>query len=294
MYYDATFFQVQEGSIPETAVLELKWGDMCDITGNFMAIEDLAVRVGIGMDLEKLRMLAKGYHNARKKYFTENDPILPVADFFNKFKKGSRAFRNVLSGSKLIPKPKNCPIRKFAETVNTNCPEPEVIRKINARWCAQYYLVDIKTFLFKFYHNTLGVNARVAHFNPERSPACFFCEKKIILPAPRETMSHFFWDCPLTYTAVFSLCTKFITIEVDKNLFFYGTDANGKFSIQLQIFFDLVRFSLWQMKLRKRLPNEHNLAADLQYHINIVAGINSKVGFLLNECQIFRRHRDGE
>jgi hypothetical protein len=89
MHYDATFFQVQEGSIPETAVLKLKWGDMCNITGNLMAIEDLAVRIGFGMDLEKLRMLAKGYHSARKKYFMEKDPILPVADFFNKFKKGS-------------------------------------------------------------------------------------------------------------------------------------------------------------------------------------------------------------
>jgi hypothetical protein len=170
-----------------------------------MAFDDLAVNVGVDVGLEKLRLLAKGYYNARKKFFTEKDPIMPVAEFFGTFKKGSRAFRNVLSKSKLILKPKHCPIRKFAETVNTNCPEPEIIRKINARWCAQYYLVGIRTFLFKFYHNILGVNARVAHFNPERSPACFFCEKKIILPAPRETISHFFWDCPLTHSAVLTV-----------------------------------------------------------------------------------------
>jgi hypothetical protein len=233
MHYDATFFQVQEGTVPETAVLKLKWGDMCDNNGNLMATDDLAMGLGFELDLEKLRLLAKGYHSARKKYFTEKDPILPVDDFFSKFKKGSRAFRNVLSRSKLIPKLKHCPIHKFAETVYTNCPEPEVIRKINARWCAQYYLVDIKTFLFKFYHNTLSVNARVAHFNPERSPACFFCEKKIILPAPRETMSHFFWDCQITHSAVITLCNKIITVVVDKNLFFYSTDDSGRFSIQL-------------------------------------------------------------
>jgi hypothetical protein len=118
--------------------------------------------------------------------------------------------------------------------------------------------------------------------------------KKLILPAPRETMSHFFWDCPVSHSAVQNVCNKFIVIPIDKNIFFYGTDESGKFSLQLQIFFDLMRFSLWQMKFRKKLPNEHNLASDVQYQINIVAGINTKIKNLLNACQIFRRDRDGE
>jgi hypothetical protein len=278
--------------VPDPAILNLKWEDLCDANWNFLQFEYILDRVRIDLDRDRMRKLLNGFQNARKKLFNENDSKVPIPVFFETFKKGSRSFRVVLSRSKLIPKIKNCPIKKFADTVNMNCPEPEIIRKINSRWHAQYYFVDVKTFLFKFYHNILGVNARVAHFNPERSSACSFCEKKLILPAPRETVAHFFWDCPVTYAAVSGVWTKFITFQPAKNAFFYGIDNTGKFSLALQIFSDLLRFSLWQMKLRKKLPNIHNLTADLQYFTNIVAGMDRKIEDLLNVCQIFRRDRD--
>jgi hypothetical protein len=178
--------------VPDPAILNLKWEDLCDANWNFLQFEYILDRVRIDLDRDRMRKLLNGFQNARKKLFNENDSKVPIPVFFETFKKGSRSFRVVLSRSKLIPKIKNCPIKKFADTVNMNCPEPEIIRKINSRWHAQYYFVDVKTFLFKFYHNILGVNARVAHFNPERSSACSFCEKKINSTRPKGDSSPFF------------------------------------------------------------------------------------------------------
>jgi hypothetical protein len=67
--FDTAFFQVQEGTVPDRAVLDLKWADLCDNNGNFLAFEEMARGIRIDLGLEKMRMLANGYYNARKKFF---------------------------------------------------------------------------------------------------------------------------------------------------------------------------------------------------------------------------------
>jgi hypothetical protein len=129
--FDSEFFQIPEGMVPDLAVLKLKWADFCDANWNFLAYEDILERVRIDLDRERVRKLSSGFQNARKKLFNKNDNIAPVPEFFGTFKKGSRSFRTALCRSKLIPKIKNCPIKKFAVTVNTDCLEPEIVRKIN-------------------------------------------------------------------------------------------------------------------------------------------------------------------
>jgi hypothetical protein len=102
-------------------------------------------------------------------------------------------------------------------------------------------------------------------------------------------MAHFFWDCPVTFAAVSDVWNKFITFQMAKNAFFMGLTIREISHWHSQIFLDILRFSLWQMKLRKKLPNQHILAADLHYFFNIVAGTDKKIENLLNACEIFRR-----
>jgi hypothetical protein len=85
-----------------------------------LAYEDILERIRIDLDRERVRKLLSGFQNARKKLFNENDNIVPEPEFFGTFKKGSRSFRSALSRSKLIPKIKSCPIKKFAETCSVS------------------------------------------------------------------------------------------------------------------------------------------------------------------------------
>jgi hypothetical protein len=115
---------------------------------------------------------------------------------FYHLKKGSKKLRKVLNNVKSSTGTKNnrnsCPIKKFSEIGGVDYPEKEVINLINSRWSKNYYSSDMRTFLFKLNHNTLGLNVRVHHINPDRDEACTFCIRSKNLPAERESFSHFF------------------------------------------------------------------------------------------------------
>jgi hypothetical protein len=71
-------------------------------------------------------------------------------------------------------------------------------RKVNCLWGYSYFSNDTRTFLFKIYNNTLGLNNRVAHFIRDHSPICTFCRIRLRNDAPNEDTLHLFYDCPST------------------------------------------------------------------------------------------------
>ena len=55
---------------------------------------------------------------------------------------------------------------------------------------------NLQGFIFNFTSQTLYHNAMIAHFVPDHDPSCQRCDFGNLRPAPRETNSHIFWDCP--------------------------------------------------------------------------------------------------
>jgi hypothetical protein len=90
--FDKEFFGIQEGMVPDPAILKLKWEDFCDANWNFLAYDDILERVHIDFDQERVRKLLNGFQNARKKLFNENDNKVPVPEFFGTFKKRIKKF----------------------------------------------------------------------------------------------------------------------------------------------------------------------------------------------------------
>jgi hypothetical protein len=98
--------------------------------------------------------------------------IFLLQTFVNRFKKGSKNFRRVLTGNLREEIPRN--VNTFAANTQTYI-GLEMGRKINKLWGLSFLDNDTRSFLFKMHNNILGLNSRVTHFIADHSPICTFC-----------------------------------------------------------------------------------------------------------------------
>jgi hypothetical protein len=266
------------------------------ITNNFVLQDRQAVNALLGLELsiERYRDLKNCFDRAKKKFYSDNDTFLPIAEFFSGIKKGSgtKKLRTVLYLTKTGSTKKKCPIVTYARTLDIPDPEPSVCKNLNSRWNKNYYGSEIRTFLFKLYHNTLGINSRVHHYNAERSPACSFCSLAKNLPAEKETILHVFWYCPSVHQCLVNTLNCVVKTRTTLKNFFLGTDDSDRHNEVLILIYDTLKYIIWLHKLRKKLPTTHSLTNDLFYYVNIFAGSNSKLNGKINGCKFLRRNRD--
>jgi hypothetical protein len=248
--------------------------------------------LGLNLSYEKYIILKAVYESARKKFFDDGERSVAIGAFFAGIKKGSKRLRLMLSKSKSKSLKNKCPIKKYSETAGVAPPDAFVSRKLNARWNSSYYGSELRTFLFKLHHNTLGINSRVHHFNADRASTCTFCVLSKNLPAERETIQHFFWHCPTTNKSINQLLTGTVNFAVGQSSFFTGTDSNGQFNEVLCIIFDIIKFILWLHKIRRHLPTTHSITSDFYYFMGHVTGTNKKIELAVTDCNLIRRNRD--
>jgi hypothetical protein len=132
----------------------------------------------------------------------------------------------------------------------------------------------------------------VAHYNQNRPPTCTFCNISKNLPAERETITHFFWFCPTSSQSINHSLSLLINYPVSLKNFFLGTDTNDVFHESLILIFDVIKFILWQNRIRLRLPTYHSIISDFYYLMGIIAGTNKKTELMLTECKFLRRNRE--
>jgi hypothetical protein len=56
----------------------------------------------------------------------------------------------------------------------------------------------MRDILFKYLHNLLGLNSRIAHFVYFIDESCAICKLEGILPVQQETFLHLFYECSYT------------------------------------------------------------------------------------------------
>jgi hypothetical protein len=157
----------------------LTWDDFLDVNLLLRNQADIIVSTGLIFNDDEYSKLNAAYRNVKRIFYKEGDKSIDFREFYQNLKKGSKKLRVVLNnvksstGTKINRK--ICPIKKFSEIGGVVYPEIEVTNQINCRWSKNYYSSDMRTFLFKLNHNTLGLNARVHHINQERDEACTFC-----------------------------------------------------------------------------------------------------------------------
>ena len=86
----------------------------------------------------------------------------------------------------------------FFTLVRLPVPNKEIIETVLGLWNTGGLNNRIRTFIFKFYNNLLGLNTRLSHFVANQTRGCTFCEGTVT-PAPDETFIHLFLECPTTF-----------------------------------------------------------------------------------------------
>ena len=112
----------------------------------------------------------------------------------------------------------------------------------------------IRTFLFKFYNNILGINARVSKFNNTVDPGCTFCTLKNTHPVCKESFAHIFYYCETTHKIIAEFFERYFTITIPgPQVYFTGQISekeNENRSLQLAL--DILRYHIWHNKLKKK------------------------------------------
>ena len=112
----------------------------------------------------------------------------------------------------------------------------------------------IRTFLFKFYNNILGLNSRVAKFNNAIDPSCTFCTANKLFPSEKESFSHLFYYCPTTNKLLSTFLARYFTINSLTATEFFASKLNDKEddNMALQLALDIFRYYIWNCKLEKK------------------------------------------
>jgi hypothetical protein len=286
-HFDLNFFA---GIDNIARVKVLSWSDITNNTNLLKSREEIAQTTAIQLTEDQHSKLKAGLKNAYKQYFSEGDKTVPVQQFLLGIKKGTKKFRCILRKTKDSSKKIKTPIDNYVNIAGIELTDPDLAIKLNRNWTRHYLCSEFKTFLFKLYHNVLGVNSRVHHYNPDRGPECGFCIKKLNLPAERETIKHFFWYCPTANQSIIALTGELINFVPSQSNFFLGTDNMGAYNDALMLIFDLIKFILWQHKLRKKLPTNHSMRGDFVYFWGIFLGSNKKLKTAVTNSNFVRRY----
>jgi hypothetical protein len=262
----------------------------CYQNGTFKTQQEFAA-MGIPLNANMWLSLGGAVKKATKSY-KKNDLLLEtkqesLRQFLNKLKKGSKKIRTVLEKEAIDQsQPENLLIvESFARITHTTVPNTDCLKKILSSWNSFFLTNDFREFLFKQRNNTLGIGARVAHFDENVDERCTFCRLLYQETRQREDFIHLFRTCPITNGLLQNFFRRFrLPIQApgpdpDNNfdkIFWYGIDGT-EHSQALQLFFDIFRYCLWKFKTRRRLPRIIELSDIFLAILDTILAIKPKI-----------------
>jgi hypothetical protein len=170
-------------------------------------------------------------------------------------------------------------------------PSRERMSSLVSKWNIGFINTSVRVFSFKFYNNILGINSRVSHFNPEINAGCTFCVLNKILPPPKETIAHLFFDCPTTDSLIQELGHRYLqNCNLEKSSFFTSNISEyEKDNRPLDIILEIFRYVIWQYKLNSKIPSSLNFWCDFQYLVSTTIACSKNFESQVNDCIFFQR-----
>jgi hypothetical protein len=145
-------------------------------------------------------------------------------------------------------------VTSFSALIDCQAPDEKRLKSLFCSWNKCFLDSRMRIFKFKYYNNIIGLNSRVAHFNPEVTAECTLCNITGPRPVASETMEHLFFSCPFAQKMLQKLKEKYLyNTEIQRETFFWGiVSDNEKENICATILFDVFRYLIWQAKLDKK------------------------------------------
>ncbi len=260
----------------------LKLSDFLKDDGNIIRYEDFLVRTNIRLREAKYDTISRICANCVEQggNVTTVKPV-DLISFCNRFRKGSKSFRRIISGPKRDTIPRN--METFSDCTDTII-GLSLSEKINGFWGHSFLNNDVRSFLFKLHGNILGTNSRVSHFIRDHSPVCTFCRLGRREDAEDKSVLHLFFSCPET--------------EQTKNQFFvWAFDRDEQYFISRSELFHvfaeenlimgtcLVKTTIaklylkyiWDCRNRQTIPNLEDAKINLKLAVKNISNISSKM-----------------
>jgi hypothetical protein len=153
-------------------------------------------------------------------------------------------------------------VKIFLEITGASFPGEASYEKLLTLWNCNGLPNRARTFLFRFFNNTLGINTRLSHFVPGHPRGCTFCRLNNGDNVPDETFLHIFSTCPV----VRNWQDKFLSLYFPDNymrndrervnLFFIGRvhEPNvDNYFVMLCIF--IFQYVIWDARSKKKIPS---------------------------------------
>jgi hypothetical protein len=102
---------------------------------------------------------------------------------------------------------------------------------------------------------------------------------------------HVFFDCPHSSRIIEQFYVKYITVQLDRNIYFTGLadPDNERINKPFSLCMDIVRYYIWQCKLNKKLPTFSAVCAETEFMVSYIRRANKKLSDLFENCPLFRR-----
>jgi len=194
----------------------------------------------------------------------------PILTFFRKIVKGSVKIRRILDNFKPVIV-SGYGLRKLVALAHYNNVEPE-------RDCNFYKVFrisklrnNLRSFIFNFTAQTSYHKAMIAHFVQDHDPTCQWFLFGNLRPAPRETISHIFWNCPKISDILNDLnliiSNGVLSHEELKITIFLGCSNPLSFNIETtNIICFIVMYYIFSTRNTRRIYNTCKLKQFIFYH----------------------------
>ena len=250
------------------------------INGEFLAFEHLEHILGFTLPRVKYGLLKSIYLKLHKKFSEFGSEPIHIEELFRYSKKGSKVFRKIMEYQKTGPSyfRNLTQVKTFCKTTETNFSTDEIWKQNLASWNTHGFPNRFKVFLLKYYNNILGTGNRVVHIDPTKDPSCNFCSQNLNLPAPVESFSHIFFDCPSVNRIIQNFRTKFLVPEFGRTEFFENNfDLDVKKNNVVVMVLNCLRYAIWQIKLNKSALAYYTVETETILLLEIITGSSKKI-----------------
>jgi hypothetical protein len=275
--FTAQFFAEHGMKLKRLTTSEFLNGD-----GSFINIETFRRNTEIPLTVLTYQSLKGVIETARIRF--QHNPVLggnpvDILTFLNRARRGSKRFRKILTATVIDYIPHN--IVKFSDNVDIVL-GIEDSKKVNTFWNMTYLSNSTRTFLFKFYNNTLGYNTAVAHFIRNHSRNCTLCDLIGNQDVEDETPLHLFFLCTGVENLIceiFKWITNDRTLEISRKEYFSFFDRR-EFCIEKNFILTvatklLLKFT-WDSKQRFCLPNLNHCKLTINNELKGMCAVNKK------------------
>jgi hypothetical protein len=274
---DINFFGKKYYNENKTRIRKLTFDD-CFTDGKFKSINDFTRDVGLVFPPTTWMNLQTAITYAKKilaKTSLADKKGQSVNKFVSKSKKGSKPFRQTIDNATYLGE--SCVdltiVRTYARITHNAVQPVDVTKKFLSSWNKVYLDNKLREFIYKCRHNILKTGDRLAHILNTDS-YCFFCKNLPQQLLATESFFHLFFECPVTNSVLNMILIKNnIVFDLADTKFteayWYGT-VNKSLNIPTLTFFDIFRYCIWNLRLRKKIPRLDTVTESMVSIINTI------------------------